>query len=128
VISRPRGGSHDWVRQTPQSFETTVLDIPQMTSRLRRGSHDWVRQIPRSFEITILESIIKHIIQTEFYASLNHETKECAFMAQEAHTSPKSHHELNIWQRISPLKGRVLQPRLVQQVTKLVSIKTKALI
>jgi hypothetical protein len=32
----------------------------------RGGSHDWVRQTPRSFEITILESIIKHIIQTEF--------------------------------------------------------------
>jgi hypothetical protein len=55
VISKPHGGSHDWVRQTPRSFETTVLDIPQMTSRPRRGSHDWVRQTPRSFEITILE-------------------------------------------------------------------------
>jgi hypothetical protein len=27
------------------------------------------------------------------------------FAAQEAHTSPKSHHELNIWQRISLLKA-----------------------
>jgi hypothetical protein len=66
VISRLRGGSHDWVRQTLQSFETTILDIPQMTSRPRGGSHDRVRQIPQSFEITILESIIKHKIQTEF--------------------------------------------------------------
>jgi hypothetical protein len=66
VIYRLRGGSHDWVRQTPQSFETTVLDIPQMTSRPRGGSHDWVQQTPRSFEITILEYIIKHRIQTEF--------------------------------------------------------------
>jgi hypothetical protein len=49
-------------------------------------------------------------------------------MAQEAHTSPKSHHELNIWQMISPLKVRVLQPRLVQQVAKQVSIKIKTLI
>jgi hypothetical protein len=128
VISRPHVGSHDWVWQIPWSFETTVLDIPQMTSRPRKGSHDWVRQTPESFEITILEFIIKHIIQTEFYASLNHETKECAFVAQEAHTSSRSHHELNIWQRISPLKIRVLQPRLVQQVAKQVSIKTKALI
>jgi hypothetical protein len=128
VISIPRGGSHDWLRQTPQSFETTVLDITQMTSRPRGGSHDWIRQTPRSFEIIILESIIKHIIQTEFYASLKHETKERAFVAQEAHISPKSHHELNIWQRISPLKVRVLQPRLVQRVAKQVSIKTKALI
>jgi hypothetical protein len=128
VISRPRGGSYDRVRQTPRSFETTVLDIPQMTSRLRGGSHDWVRQTPQSFEITILESIIKHRIQIEFYARLKHETKEYAFAAQEAHTSPKSHHDLNIWQRISPLKVRVLQPRLVQQVAKQVSIKIKALI
>jgi hypothetical protein len=55
VISRPRGGSHDWVRQTPRSFETTILDIPQMTSKPRGGSHNWVRQTPQSFEITVLE-------------------------------------------------------------------------
>jgi hypothetical protein len=97
VISRPHGGSHDWVLQTPWSFETTVLDIPQMISKPCGGSHNLVRQTPRSFEITILESIIKHRIQTKFYASLKHETKEYAFAAQEAHTSPKSHHELNIW-------------------------------
>jgi hypothetical protein len=35
-----------------------------------------------------------------------------AFAIQEVHTYPKSHHELNIWQRISPFKVRVLQPRL----------------
>jgi hypothetical protein len=39
-------------------------------------------------------------------------------MTHHNHTSPKSHHELNIWQSISPLKMRVLQPRLVQQVAK----------
>jgi hypothetical protein len=128
VISRLRGGSHDWLRQTPRSFETTVLDIPQMTSRPRGGSHDWVRQTPWSFKIIILKSIIKHILQTEFHVSLKHETKEYAFAAQEAHTSPKFHHELNIWQRFSPLKVRVLQPRLVQQITKQILIKTKALI
>jgi hypothetical protein len=55
MISISHGGLHDWVRQTPRSFETTVLDIPQMTSRPRGGSHDWVRQTPRSFEITVLE-------------------------------------------------------------------------
>jgi hypothetical protein len=38
VISRLHRGSHDSVRQTPQSFETTVLDIPQMTSRPHGGS------------------------------------------------------------------------------------------
>jgi hypothetical protein len=31
------------------------LDILQMTSRPRGGSFDWVRQTPQSFEITILE-------------------------------------------------------------------------
>jgi hypothetical protein len=72
--------------------------------------------------------LIKHRRQTEFYASLKHDTKECAFAAQEVHTYPKSHHELNIWQRISPLKLRVLQPRLTQQVAKQVLIKIKALI
>jgi hypothetical protein len=96
VMSRSRGGSHNWVRQTHCSFEITVLDIPQMTSRPRGGSHNCVRQTPQSFEIIILKSIIKHKIQTEFYASLEHEIKECAFTAREAHTSPKSHHELNI--------------------------------
>jgi hypothetical protein len=61
-----------------------------------------------------IEILIKHIIQTEFLASLKHETKECAFVAQETHTSPKSHYELNIWQRISPLKMKVIQLRLIQ--------------
>jgi hypothetical protein len=82
-----------------------LLDIPQMTSRPHRGLHDWVRQTPWSFKIIILKSIIKHKIQAEFYASLKHEAKECVFAAQEAHTSSKSHHELNIWQIISPLKS-----------------------
>jgi hypothetical protein len=49
------------------------------------------------------------------------------FATQEAHTSLKAHHELNIWQKKSPLKMRVLQPRLVQQIAKQVSIKIKAL-
>jgi Tfp pilus assembly protein PilP len=71
VISRPREESHNWVRQTPRSFKTTVLDIPQMTSKSRGGLRDWVRQTRRSFEITILKSNMKHKIQTEFYASLN---------------------------------------------------------
>jgi hypothetical protein len=75
-----------------------------------------------------IEIIIKHIIQTEFYTSLKHETKECTFAAQEAHTSPKSHHKLNIWQMISLLKVRVLKPIHTQQVTNYVSIKIKALI
>jgi hypothetical protein len=58
VISIPHGGSHDWLRQTPRSFKTTVLDIPQMTFRPRGGSHDWVRQTPRSFKITVLEYLL----------------------------------------------------------------------
>jgi hypothetical protein len=49
-------------------------------------------------------------------------------LQHEEHISPKSHHELNIWQRISPLKVRVLQPRLTQQVTRQVSKEIKSLI
>jgi hypothetical protein len=75
-----------------------------------------------------IEILIKHRIQTEFYASLKHNIKECAFVTQEEHTSPKSHHELNIWQRISLLKVKLTKSRLTQQVTKEVSIKIKALI
>jgi hypothetical protein len=75
VISKLRRGSRDWVRQTPRNFETTVLDIPQMTFRPRKESYDWVRQTPRSFEITILESIIKHIIQTEFLGKFKAQDK-----------------------------------------------------
>jgi hypothetical protein len=50
----------------------------------------------------------------------------CAFVAREPHTSPKSHHELNIWRGISPLKVRMLQPRLTPKVTKQVLIKIKS--
>jgi hypothetical protein len=55
-------------------------------------------------------------------------TKECAFAAQEAHASLKSHRELNIWQRISLLEVRLPKSSLTQQVAKEVSIKIKALI
>jgi hypothetical protein len=57
MTSRLCGGSHDWIRQTPRSFKTTVLDIPKMISISRGGSHDWVRQTPQSFEMIILESL-----------------------------------------------------------------------
>jgi hypothetical protein len=99
-----------------------------MTSRLCGGSHDWVRQTPRSFKITVLESNMKHKVQTKFLDKFKHKTKECALLAQEAHTSSKSHHELNIWQRVSLLKVRFPKTRLTQQVTNEVSIKKKALI
>jgi hypothetical protein len=38
--------------------------------------------------------LIKPIIQTELLASFKHKTKDRALLAQEAHTSSKSHHEL----------------------------------
>jgi hypothetical protein len=72
--------------------------------------------------------LIKHIIQTEFLASLKHKINECAFAAQEAHTSLKSHHELNIWQRVSLLKVKLPQSRLIPQVTRQVSKEIKTLI
>jgi hypothetical protein len=40
---------------------------------------------------------MKHKIQTEFIDKFKHKTKECAILAQEAHTSLKSHYEINIW-------------------------------
>jgi hypothetical protein len=128
MISRSRRGSHDWIWQTPRSFKITILDIPQMTSRPRRGSHDWVWQTPWSFEITVLESNMKHKVQTKILDKFKLKTNECALLAQEAHTSSKFHHELNIWQRISLLKVRLPKTRLTQQVANDVSIKIKTLI
>jgi hypothetical protein len=56
--------------------------------------------------------------------------KRVCTLTQEAHTSLKSHHELNIWQRVSLLKLRLPKSRLTQQgqVSNEVSIKIKALI
>jgi hypothetical protein len=68
VISRPRGGSHDWVWQNTSELQDHHIGhyFPQMIYRLHGGSHNWVRQTPRSFEITVLECFIKHKAQTEF--------------------------------------------------------------
>jgi hypothetical protein len=68
------------------------------------------------------------MIQIEFYTSSKHKTNECAFAAQESHTSPKSHHELNIWQRISLFKVKLPKSRLIPQVARQVSKEIKALI
>jgi hypothetical protein len=62
------------------------------------------------------------------FRGLSTRQHERALLAQEAHTSPKSHHELNIWQRISLLKLRLLKMRIIQQVTKQVSKEIKGLI
>jgi hypothetical protein len=35
-----------------------------MISKPRGGSHDWERQTPHSFKITVLEFFIKHEVQT----------------------------------------------------------------
>jgi hypothetical protein len=56
LISRPCGRSHDWVRQTPRSFKTTVLDISQIISIPRGGSHDWVRQTPRAYACQVSQA------------------------------------------------------------------------
>jgi hypothetical protein len=105
--------------------------FPQMISRLCGGSHDWVRQTPQSFTITVLEFFIKHKISKEIslnFKSLSTRQHKCALLAQEAHTTPKSHHELNIWQRISLLKVRLLKMRIIQHITKQVSKEIKGLI
>jgi hypothetical protein len=50
MISRPCGELLDWVQQTPQSFEITVLDII----------------FPQVIFVTVLEFFIKHKVYTEF--------------------------------------------------------------
>jgi hypothetical protein len=49
-------------------------------------------------------------------------------MAHETHTSLKSHHDLNIWQKISLLKVNLLKSRLIPQVARQVSKEIKVLI
>jgi hypothetical protein len=71
---------------------------------------------------------MKHKVQTEFLDKFRHKTKESTLLAQETHTSSKSHHELNIWQNVSLLKVRLPKTRLTQQVTNEVSIKIKTFI
>jgi hypothetical protein len=71
---------------------------------------------------------MKHKVQTEFLDKFKYKTKECALLAQEADTSSKSHHRLNIWQRVLLLKVRLPKTRLTQQVTNEVSIKIKVFI
>jgi hypothetical protein len=39
---------------------------------------------------------MKHMVQTEFLDKFKYKIKECALLTQEAYTSLKSHHELNI--------------------------------
>jgi hypothetical protein len=38
-------------------FNNLLILSPQMISTQRKGSHDWVRQTPQSFEITVLDII-----------------------------------------------------------------------
>jgi hypothetical protein len=66
-----------------------------MISRLRGGSHDWVQQTHRSFEIIVLEFTLSTSYKLNF-GRLGTRQHEHALLAQEAHTSPKSQHELNI--------------------------------
>jgi hypothetical protein len=68
------------------------------------------------------------MIQTEFYVSLKHKINECAFAAQEAHTSLKSYHEINICQMISLLKVKLSKSVLITQVPRQVSKEIKLLI
>jgi hypothetical protein len=75
-----------------------------------------------------LESNLKHNVQSKFLDKFKHKTKKCTLLTQEAHTSSKSHHKLNIWHRVSLLKVRLPKTILTQQVANEVLIKIKALI
>jgi hypothetical protein len=129
MISRLHGGSHDWVRQTPRSFEITVLDIIFLKWSLdcaecrttEYGKHPRASRSPYwNFSLSTRYKLN--------FRSLSTRQHERALSAQAAHTSPKSHHELNIWQRISLLKVKLLKMRIIQQVVKQVSKEMKELI
>jgi hypothetical protein len=47
-------------------FNNLLILNPQIISRQCGGSHDWLQQTPKSFEITVFEFFIKHKVQTEF--------------------------------------------------------------
>jgi hypothetical protein len=119
MISRPRGGSHDWVQQTPRSFEITVLDIIFLKWSLNctEGRTAGYGKHPRA----LISSYWNFSLSTRYklnFRSLSIKQHERALLAQETHTSLKSHHELNIWQMISLLKVRLLTNRIIQQVSK----------
>jgi hypothetical protein len=129
MIYRPHGGSHDWVWQTPRIFKITVLDIIFLKLSLDRvedrttgySKHPKVSRSPYwNFSLSTGYKL-------NFW-SLTTRQHERGLLAQEAHTSLKSHHELNIWKRISLLKVRLLKIRIIQQVAKQVSKEIKGFI
>jgi hypothetical protein len=119
MISRPHRGLHDWVWQTPQSFEITVLDIIFLKWSLYRmeGRTIGYGKHPRASRSSYWNFSLSTRYKLNFRC-LSTRQHERALLAQEAHTSPKSHHELNFWQRISLLQLRLLKLRIIQQVSK----------
>jgi hypothetical protein len=127
-------------REEPIKFNNLLILSYQMISRPCRGSYDWVRQTPQSFKITILDIIFLKSSMWPYwnfslsaryklnFISLSTRQHECALLAQEAHTFPKSHNELNIWQRILLLQLRLLKSRIIHHVAKQVSKEIKGLI
>jgi hypothetical protein len=67
MISRPRGGSHDWVWQIPQSFEITVLDIIFLKWSLdHMEGHTTKYGKHLELQDHRIRIFIKHKVQTEF--------------------------------------------------------------
>jgi hypothetical protein len=129
MIYRPRGGSHNYVRQTFRSFEVTVLDIIFLKWSLYRAEDHTTRYnkypVASRSPYWIFSLSMRYKLK---FRSLITRQHECALLAQEAHTSPKSHHELNSWHRILLLKLKLLKMRIIKQVTKQVSKGIKRLI
>jgi hypothetical protein len=129
MISRLRGGSHDWVRQTSWSFKIIILDIIFLKWSLD-GAEDHTTRYDKHLR-SLRSPYQKFSLSTRYklnFRSLSIRQHECALLAQEAYTSSKSHHELNIWQRIFLLKVKFLKIRIIQQVRKEVSKEIKGLI
>jgi hypothetical protein len=129
MICRPCEASHNWVRQTPRIFKIILLDIIFLKWSLDRaeshtigyGTHlGALRSLYWNFSLSTRYNLNFRILSTRQH--------ECALLAQVAHASLEFHHELNIWQRISLLKVRLLKIRIIQQVTKQVSKEIKGLI
>jgi hypothetical protein len=129
MISRPHGGLHDWLWQTPRSFKITILDIIFLKWSLNcvEGRTTGYDKHPRASWSPYWNFSLSTRYKLNF-RSLSTRQHECALLAQEAHTSLKSHHEVNIWQKISLLKIRFLKMWIIQQVAKQVSKEIKGLI
>jgi hypothetical protein len=116
------------MENTPELQDHRIGHLSNDLYTARRVARLGMANTPELQDHHIRFNNMKHKVQTELLDKFKHKIKECVLLAQEAHASSKSHHELNIWQRVSLLKVKLPKTRLTQQVINEVSIKIKALI